>query len=186
MRRSLPRVQLALGAFLLAALAVTSVGCRNRGAQQIVPPPTEVPPSIDRELVHPAAPISMRIPTSWSDELSEGAITLVSGQEEVVMILVAIDATDLADSLKSLNDELGRIVQGAEISEITEDEVGGMAAMVADGQGTMDGQAVELGLMLLRADDGTILLIVGVALDDASDDAKRETIDILASFRPVS
>ncbi len=178
------RARLRLGALLLAAVATT--GCRNRGAKEIIPPPVEAPPSNDRELVHPAAPISMRVPTSWSDELAEGAITLVSGQEEVVMIMVAIDATDLGESLKSLNDELGRIVQGAEISEITDDEVGGMAAMVGDGRGKMDGQAVDLGLMLLRADNGTILLIIGVALDDASDDAKQETIDILASFRPVN
>ena len=164
---------------------VATVGCRNRGAKEIIPPPAETAPSTDRELVHPAAPISMRVPKSWSDEISEGAITLVSGQEEVVMIMVALDATDLAESLKSLNVELGRIVQGAEISEITDDEVGKMAAMVGDGHGKMDGQAVELGLMLLRADDGTILLIISVALDDASDDAKQETTEILASFRPV-
>jgi hypothetical protein len=152
----------------------------------VTPPPVvEEPTTTDRELSHPALPITVRVPEQWRDEVEEGAITLISPNDEIIMILLAIDAADLEESLKTLNVELGQIVQHAEIDDIEEAEVHGMAAMVADGRGSLNGQAVDLGLLLLRAPNGRIMMVVGVALADADEANKEDTAAILASFRPA-
>ncbi len=174
---------------LLLALTTTSLaapGCRNRTPEPVIPPTVEAPTTTDRQLTHPAAPVTVRVPESWRDELEEAAITLISPDDEVIMIMLAIDAEDLEESLKTLNAELGVIVKKAEIDEIEEAEIHGMAAMVADGRGSLNAQPVELGLVLLRAPNGRILMVVGVALADASEDNKGDAAAILASFEPAA
>jgi predicted small lipoprotein YifL/hydrogenase maturation factor len=171
------RGQLAL---LVAAVAVA--GCRNRGPTEVPPPKVEAP-ATERTILHPSAPVTVTIPLSWRHSVDEGALTLTSGADEVVMILIAIPAKNLEESLEVLNDELGAIVKNAEITAVEETEVGGMAAMVADGVGKVDDQPVNVGLMLLRTPDGRILLIVGLALEDASEEASRETAEVLQSLR---
>ena len=173
-------------ALALAIVTLTAGGCRNRTTvEPTPPPPVEEPQPSGRDLVHPAAPVSLHLPEGWRDEVEEASLTLLAPGDAVVMIIVAIEAADLEASLEQLNRELGTIVRDAEIAEITEVEVGGMAAMVADGHGSLESQAVELGLMLLRAPNGRILMVVGVALEDTSAEIKEESSMILASFRPV-
>ncbi len=182
MRSRLPPRALLI-ALITSALAV---GCRNRTPQPPTPPPAPAPTTTDRQLTHPAAPVTVRVPESWRDEVEEAAITLISPDDEVILIMLAIDAEDLEESLKTLNAELGVIVKKAEIDEIEEAEVNGMAAMVADGRGSLNAQPVELGLVLLRAPNGRILMVVGVALADASEGNKEDAAAILTSFEPAS
>jgi len=169
----------------LIALSLSGPACRNRAPVEVTPPPVEEPTSTDRELAHPAAPITVRVPEGWRDEIEEGVITLISPNDEVIMLMLAIDAADLEESLKTLNVELGRIVKRAEIDDIEETEVHGMAAMVADGRGSLNAQSVDLGLLLLRAPNGRIMMVVGVALADADESNKEDAAAILMSFRPA-
>ncbi|MEZ4380130.1 MAG: hypothetical protein R3A79_02190 [Nannocystaceae bacterium] len=178
---SLRRGHLAL---LLAAVAVA--GCRDRQPTQVPEPPKVEAPATERMIAHPSAPVTVTIPLTWTESADEGALTLTSADDEVIMIMIAIPAKNLEESLEVLNEELGAIVKDAEIKAVEETEVGGMTAMVADGVGKVDGQPVNVGLMLLRTPDGKILLIVGLALEDASEQATRETAEVLESLRPAS
>jgi len=166
--------------------AFASGGCRNRGQVEPPPPPEEASPPTGRELVHPSAPITMHLPEGWRDEIEDGSITLIAPADEVLMIMLAINATDLEESLHDLNQELGRIVRGADLAQIEETEINGMSAMVADGRGSLNQQPVDLGLTLLRAPNGRILMIIGIALEDASPQIKDEAETILHSLRATS
>ncbi|MCB9568238.1 MAG: hypothetical protein H6710_13680 [Myxococcales bacterium] len=164
----------------LALAAALTGGCR-RGAEETTPPP--VVEESGRQLHHPAAPITLRLPEGWESSEEAGTLTLVSPGEEVVMMLLAVEAGDLEESLAALNRELGAIVPNATVEEISEVKINGLEAMVADGAGTLDGQAVSLGLVLLRAPNGRILMIVGLARADASPASAEGTASILASLQ---
>lgn len=142
-----------------------------------------------RELAVEQAGMTMLLPTGWSSERAPGeteAYTLLGPDGVTTLMLFTVPARDTEAAIGDLDKTLRGVVTEASLDEPRKGEVGGMAALMADGQGKVDGHDVDLGLLLVFNEGRQrVLFIVGFSLPGQSGDYAKDVAAILHSVKPV-
>jgi hypothetical protein len=133
----------------------------------------------------PGVAIEFDLPTSWKQERGDNELMLMSPDEGVLMVLSAVPAADLKVALAVLDTQLNETITERELSAFKDGEIHGMTAVFADGRGVMDGVPVELGVILVLAPDGNVLIALGLAQKNVWEETGRQLSRILASIRPA-
>jgi len=135
---------------------------------------------------HPSAAIVIDVPPTWTRETDETMLALSSPEEEVVLVFIAVPAAKLDAALEVLDAELDAMMTEVELSELSEGEINGMVALIADGSGLIDGVPFELGVVLALSPDEQIVIGLGLAQMEVSPQTTEELGAILQSLRPAS
>lgn len=167
---------------IVATLAVSPIGACRCGPQTEAPAPAPVTEEAGERLSIPGAAASILVPEGWTREIDGDLLSLIGPGERVVLTVMVVDAGDLEASLTTLDQELAKVVRGAEFRELREREIGGMRALIGDGKGRLADEPVDLAAMLVRTPNSRIVILFGVALEGA-DGAAVEAI--LESLRPA-
>ena len=144
----MPRIVIPL--VLLESLALTPA-CKR--AEESAPPAVESPatpageatsaeergPAGPARLRHPAAAVTVDVPGAWKQEQDDASLTVISGDETVLLMFFAVEAADLEAAMTALDRELSASIQQSELSGFQEGQINGMTATMADGTGMMDG-----------------------------------------------
>ncbi|MCA9688816.1 MAG: hypothetical protein KC636_04355 [Myxococcales bacterium] len=189
----MPRIVIPL--VLLESLALTPA-CKR--AEESAPPAVESPatpageatsaeergPAGPARLRHPAAAVTVDVPGAWKQEQDDASLTVISGDETVLLMFFAVEAADLEAAMTALDRELSASIQQSELSGFQEGQINGMTATMADGTGMMDGARVDLGIALILLPEGKVMIILGIANPSAPASTAREFSEIMASIRP--
>lgn len=135
------------------------------------------------------AGIALALPKGWKAEKGAGdteAYTLLSSDEVTTLMLFTVPAKDMQATLSDLDKTLQGAVTDATLDAPKEGLVGGMAALRAEGKGKVDGNEVELGLLVvLNEATQRVLVLVGFTLPGKGDGYAKDVAAILHSVRMV-
>ncbi|MEZ4453789.1 MAG: hypothetical protein R3B09_30315 [Nannocystaceae bacterium] len=165
---------------LLAALAAAPLeACRCR-EEPVVPPPDPGPREAGERVPIPGATVSLLVPERWKHELEDDVLSLIGPEARVILTVMTVDAAGLDASLSVLDRELRRVVRGVALRELRDLQVDEMPALVGEGEGRLDGERVDLCVLLVRVPGRKVVILFGVALPDTED---ADTQAILGSLR---
>lgn len=168
---------------ILTILAASPAGACRCGAPTASPAPDPGPQEAGERVTIPGAAATILVPEGWTREIEADVLSLIGPGERAVLTVMVVAAADLEASLAALDQQLAKVVQRAELRELREREIGGMPALIGDGQGHLGDDPVDLDVMLVRGPEGGIIIIFGIALKDADDGAIAAILD---SLRPSS
>lgn len=140
-----------------------------------------------KDYPNPAAGVTVSIPNNWNVEMDEGFLEAMSPNEAVALLFFELEADDVDSALEELEGVVDEMVD--ELTEEGEPEEfshNGMEGVYADAAGTIEGEPVSLGLMMLKSPKGKMILILGLSADNEitdKDDAALEKI--FESLRPL-
>lgn len=136
---------------------------------------------------HEKTGVSITIPDSWEVEADEDMLSCNPKDETVGLVFVAVPAEALAEAVEEMEKALRSTVQGfEEKGDAEEVEINGMSGLIGEGTGKIEGEAVEVGILLLDAPKrGMFILAIGIAKADLADNHARAVEGILKSLTPT-
>lgn len=135
---------------------------------------------------HGDAKVSITIPDSWKVETEENSLTANSPDESVVLLFMVVEATDTDEALKALDKELDKVVKNVKTDGKPEEiTVNGMKGVVIDGTGKVDGQKVDLGLLVLSTKSGKVLFGLGFGETGKYKKHEADVEKIFKSIKPL-
>jgi hypothetical protein len=184
------RLCLALSVLAVLSPAVASAQGAPRPAQVARPAraaKSAAAAALARELQLPQTGMSMLLPQGWSTEKTgPEAWVLLSKDEVTTLMLFSVPARDMQGAMADLEKTVSGKVKDVRLDPTKEGLVGGMAALMADGKGKVDGHEVELGLLIvLNEDRQRVLFIVGFSLPDKAQSYAEDVAGLLHSVRKL-
>jgi hypothetical protein len=117
-----------------------------------------------KEINFSSARVNFWVPNEWNLERDGESFVLVEPNEELMIIVVVLEADAVEDALSRLDDEIGQIVDDVtQSSAPREVDHNGMPSLVLDGTGSVDGEAVDLGIMIIETPANKALLAFAIA-----------------------
>ncbi len=118
-------------------------------------------PAMAEEYAHPSG-FKVTLPGNWKVEEGD-VLTASDPAEEVVLAFFVVgDAETLEAALNALDQALSPFIQDVQAGEPEVTKVNGLDAVVVDGTGKIEGQAVEIGIGIF-AKDGVACVVFGAA-----------------------
>ncbi len=135
---------------------------------------------------HTEAQVTVWIPDNWDQEADEDSLIVGDPDEEVMVAFLVVDSDNVEAALDAMEAELSDIVEDVSSEEEpSEVNLNGMPAIVLDAKGTVEGEAVDLGIAVIMTPANKALLVFAIAQSSAV--AKHEaTIEkILGGIKPL-
>lgn len=109
--------------------------------------------------------LKVTVPADWKHEVdNQDVLTMSSADENVALTFVDIPANALDAALGEAEKMLKKVVQNfKEKGEGKEIKLNGLPAFMGEGTGTMDGHAVEVGVVLVKNNDH-VLFVFGLGI----------------------
>lgn len=136
---------------------------------------------------HEKTGISITIPDSWEVEAEEDMLSANTKDETVGLVFVAVPGEALAEAIEEMEKALTSTITGFEQKgEPDEVEINGMKGITVDGAGKIEGEAVEVGAMLLAAPkDNMFILVIGIAKEGAVEKHAKDVESIFTGLKPT-
>ena len=159
-------------------------------AAPAAPAAAKAPPAAKAATVGlPQTGLTLELPKGWTSEATQGgteAFVLLSPDQVTTLMLFGVPAAEMEAAMGDLEKTLRGVVTDAKLDEPAEGLVGGMPAIMADGKAKMDGNEVELGLLVvLNEARQRVLFIVGFSLPGKGEAYASDVAAILHSVRKV-
>ena len=139
--------------------------------------------SAQQWLHHSASNLKFSAPENWSAVLEEETLTLSPPSEGLAITFTVLDAENLEVALEELEKELSNYVKDAKLKgEAEEIIINDLNAISAEGEGKIDGEKVDLGLLLVEAND-KILLVFGISAVSETNKYEKDIENILTSIQ---
>ncbi len=134
---------------------------------------------------HVEAKISVDVPKSWKVDLEEDVMVIHDQKQEIAFLLVVLDAKDLDDATKELDEEVGKTVKNLKWDgDAQETKLNGMDAVSVDGKGNVEGTSVDVGVLIVSTPAKKFLLVLGLVQSDKLKAHEKEVERFLKSIRP--
>lgn len=174
------------------ALVVALVGCGHTAppAPAVVDgpfPPIAQSVGLDLEggtFRHPAG-VAIDVPSGWRNKHGGDTMTILAPDEEVLVMVLVVDDSELEPALRAIDERIGAYIDGSRLSDGRRTKLNGMRAILADGEGEMDGEPVQLGLALVLTPKAKVVIVIGVARPGASEDDSSAVNRFMKSIRPL-
>ena len=139
------------------------------------------------ELNHNEARVKVWIPDGWTQEADEQSLIINDPAEEVMVVFLVVEGSKIETALDAMEQELASIVENVTSEgEPQEVELNGMPAIVLDGKGTVEGEAVDLGIAVLRTPADKALLVFAIAKSSAVAKHEKTIEKILSGIKPLN
>ncbi len=150
-------------------------------------PPLASKPQLDVEggtFRHPAG-VAIDVPGGWRNKHGTDTMAILSPDEEVLVMVLVVDDSELEPALRAIDERIGAYVDGSRLSDGRRTRLNGMKAILADGEGEMDGEPVQLGLALVLTPKAKVVIVIGVARPGADADHAEAVSRFMKSIRPL-
>jgi predicted Zn-dependent protease len=131
---------------------------------------------------HGEAKVSITIPDKWKVEVEEDTLSAKAPDETVFLAFMVLAAHDMDEALKALDQELSKVVKDVTAGDAKEVTIHGMKGAVVEGKGKVEGQKVDLGVLILKTKAGKVLLGVGVGATGMYEKHEKEVDQIFDSI----
>jgi len=116
------------------------------------------------ERVHEEAKVKLWIPDNWKAEDGDDMLVITDPKEECMMMFMMLDVGSLEKAVDQLAEELSKVVKDLEAEgEAEETKVNGLDVVQLSAKGTVEGKAVDLGIMVILTPTGKAMLVFGMA-----------------------
>ncbi len=143
-------------------------------------------PAFAKEIEHPEAGVQYHLPDAWKTEMQGPMVSTISPDETVFAIFLGVDQPALEammDELDGMLDEMG--IKNFQGGEPQEGKANGMPVFAAEGTGTMEGQAIEVGLAIVVPPNGKALVLIGFSEKGAGKKHDAAITKILTSIKAL-
>jgi predicted Zn-dependent protease len=135
---------------------------------------------------HDKAKVSIDVPTGWKIDAGEDHMTIMDPKEEVAFFMMVMEADDLDEAAKALDSEVNKAVKSVKWEgEPSELKLNGMDAIAVEGAGKIDGQAVDLGVLIVVTPAHKALLVLGAVESSKSKAHEKDVEKLLNSIKPL-
>jgi predicted Zn-dependent protease len=133
----------------------------NTNASAPMVKPAETTSAGDNVYVHQEAGIRFEVPKTWTAEAEGEQMTISTPDDSLAIVFLVSDAGSLDAALQALEDELGKLIQDAEITvEPTETTINGLKSVAANGTGQVEGKNVTWSVDVIAAKKPVIVLSI--------------------------
>lgn len=147
----------------------------------MAPAPPEQPDA--RIFAHPSG-VRFAVATGWASEIDDDSMSLVSGDESAMLMFFIVDAADVEAALVGLRETLSGVVDDPRMGDGQERELNGLSAYAIRGTGQVKGTPVTLGIAVVETPSGRVLIVLGIADEDAPKATVRQIDETVKSIRP--
>jgi predicted Zn-dependent protease len=134
---------------------------------------------------HDGAKVSITIPDSWKVEPSEDSLTAKAPDETVFLSFIVMEAADVDKAAAELDKELDKVMKNVNVGKGEEMTINGMKAYFAEGSGEVDGNKVDIGVVVIATKSGKILLGLGFGAAGKYDKHQKDITSIFQSIKPI-
>lgn len=135
---------------------------------------------------HTEAQVKVWIPDNWVQEADEDSLIVTDPEEEVMVAFMVVDGENIEAALEAMEMELGSLAENVQADgEPEEVELNGMPAIVLDAKGTIDGEAVDMGVAVIITPAEKALLVFAVAQSSKVDKHTPTIEKILGGIQPM-
>jgi hypothetical protein len=99
--------------------------------------------------------------------------------------VLVVEDGDLEPALKAIDDRIGAYVQGSRLHGGRRAMLNGLKAILAEGDGFMQDEPVQLGLALVLTPSKQVIIMVGIARPGATHSRTDEVNRFMKSIRPL-
>ncbi|MFT7621716.1 MAG: putative Zn-dependent protease [Myxococcota bacterium] len=139
-----------------------------------------------RTYPHETAKVEVTIPDAWKVEADDDVLSATSADEMLGLVFTVLPAAAIDEALDQLDKELASFITDMEPdgkpSEVT---INGMKGITIDGKGKIEGVAMDIGLMILEAPSGKVVMVLGFAAKGTMDKHERAVQGIFKSLKPT-
>lgn len=135
---------------------------------------------------HTEAQVKVWIPDDWAQEADADSLIITDPNDEVMVAFLVVDSENITAALDAMEAELSKIVE--EISSETEPKeikLNGMPAVVLDGKGKVQGEAVDLGIVIILTPAKKALLVFAIAQSATVANHEKTIEKVLGGIRPL-
>ena len=142
--------------------------------------------SLAKTHTHAPAKVQVDIPDNWKVEAEDDTLSATSADETLGLVFTILAASDVDAALDALDEELSSFITGLRpTGDAKPATVNGMRGVSVDGKGTIEGVAMDIGLMVLQAPSGKVIVILGFAAEGTMGQHERDVQSIFQSLKPV-
>jgi predicted Zn-dependent protease len=142
--------------------------------------------SMAKTYPHAEAKVEVTIPDNWKVEGEDDTLSAVSADETLGLVFTVLAAKDVDAALEGLDKELSSFIKDLtpkkEGQPVT---INGMKGMTIDAEGKIEGVAMDVGLMILEAPSGKVILVFGFAAKGTMNKHERAVQGIFQSLKPT-
>ena len=111
--------------------------------------------------------LKVTIPAGWKHQVDKDDNLIVSSADQLAYFVFSdIPSSDLSAALDEAEKEIKKVVTGLKEGEPQTDKLNGMDAMFVDGKGKVEGQPMDLGLLLVK-NGNHVLFVFGIVAEVA-------------------
>lgn len=144
-------------------------------------------PALAETRVHEGAQVEVWIPEGWDAEFEGDTMTISDDAEDtsIAVVFTILKCSELGEALELLEKEVEENVSKLKVDEEPEEmNINGMDALSVDAKGEIEGEAVELGFVILNTPNDKILMIVGIGTAESIEANQEKLEKILTSIAP--
>lgn len=114
---------------------------------------------------HPGAKVTFDTPDAWVTEVDGEVLNTKSADDEAAIMFTVVEGDQLAEALDAAEKGVKEFVKDAKVEneDGVDVTVNGMAGKAIEGKGTVEGAAVEFGVLVLKTKAGKFLFVLGMA-----------------------
>lgn len=134
---------------------------------------------------HADAGVVVDIPGSWTVTGDEHSLSADTKDGHAHLSFIIMPAESVEAAMNALDAELSKSIQNLKHDAGRDVTINGMQGHSVDGTGTVDGHAVEVGVMILKTPTGKILVVFGVISEEGAKKHHNALVRILKGIKPL-
>ena len=135
---------------------------------------------------HEEAKVQVDIPDTWKVEIEDDTLQATAPKDAAGLVFSIVEAKELAAALESLEKELSSIVKDMKaLGEPEKVKFNGMEGYTINGKGKIEGVDVDLGVMILKAPSGKVIVVLGFTSSKSTEKQDAAIEGIFKSLKPM-
>jgi predicted Zn-dependent protease len=135
---------------------------------------------------HAEAKVEVTIPDNWKVEGDGDTLTATSADETLGLIFTVLEAKDVDSVLEGLDKELESFIKDLrpkkDAAVVT---INRMKGMTIDAEGKIEGVPMDIGMMILEAPSGKVVMVLGFAAKGTMGKHEPAVQAIFTSLKPT-
>ena len=134
---------------------------------------------------HADSGVVVDIPGNWEVTGDDHSLNAATKDGHANLSFIIMPAESVEAAMKALDAELSKAVQNLTHGEGEDITINGMQAHSVDGKGTVEGQPVEVGVMIIKTPKDKILVVFGIVSEEGAKKHHKALVRILKGIKPL-
>lgn len=134
---------------------------------------------------HADSGVVVDIPGSWEVTGDDHSLNAATKDGLANLSFIIMPAESVEAAMNALDAELGKAVQNLTHGAGEDLTINGMQAHSVDGKGTVEGNPVEIGVMIIKTPKDKILVVFGIVSEEGAKKHHNALVRILKGIKPL-